>query len=99
MSPGPGFTVSSEQLSGVVALELAARALRHGELDAALVGAVEVVMTLVLLHDHVQLPLPRKNKRVGRLPGFPHKPLRIKGCFFRSSGFLKHFPAICGMVA
>ena len=39
---GPSYTVSSEELSGVAALELAARALRSGELDAALVGAVEL---------------------------------------------------------
>jgi len=39
---GPSFTVSSEELSGVDALELACRALRAGELDAALVGAVDL---------------------------------------------------------
>lgn len=39
---GPGFTVSSEELSGVTALGLATRALRAGELDAALVGAVDL---------------------------------------------------------
>ena len=39
---GPSYTVSSEEASGIVALELAARALRHGELDAALVGAVDL---------------------------------------------------------
>ncbi|MDZ4777152.1 MAG: beta-ketoacyl synthase N-terminal-like domain-containing protein [Alphaproteobacteria bacterium] len=39
---GPGFTVSSEELSGVTALMLAVRALRAGELDAALVGAVDL---------------------------------------------------------
>jgi 3-oxoacyl-(acyl-carrier-protein) synthase/3-hydroxymyristoyl/3-hydroxydecanoyl-(acyl carrier protein) dehydratase len=38
---GPGFTVSSEELSGITALAIAARALREGELDAALVGAVD----------------------------------------------------------
>lgn len=36
------LTVAAEELSGVVALELAARALGAGEIDAALVGAVEV---------------------------------------------------------
>jgi PfaB family protein len=35
----PGFTVSSEELSGIDALHIAARALRSGELDAALVAA------------------------------------------------------------
>ena len=39
---GPSYTVSSEEASGVVALGLAARALKHGELDAALVGAVDL---------------------------------------------------------
>lgn len=39
---GPSFTVSSEELSGVRALELAAGALQRGELDAALVGAVDI---------------------------------------------------------
>ncbi len=38
---GPSFTISSEELSGVRALELAERALRHHEIDAALVGAVD----------------------------------------------------------
>jgi 3-oxoacyl-(acyl-carrier-protein) synthase/3-hydroxymyristoyl/3-hydroxydecanoyl-(acyl carrier protein) dehydratase/1-acyl-sn-glycerol-3-phosphate acyltransferase len=39
---GPAFTVSAEEASGVMALELAARALRAGEIDAALVGAVDL---------------------------------------------------------
>ncbi|WUT00973.1 acyltransferase domain-containing protein [Streptomyces sp. NBC_00708] len=39
---GPGYTVSAEEASGPVALELAARALRAGEADAALVGAADV---------------------------------------------------------
>ncbi|MGH8791733.1 MAG: beta-ketoacyl synthase N-terminal-like domain-containing protein [Stackebrandtia sp.] len=39
---GPSFTVSSEEGSGIEALRLAARALRHGEADAALVGAVDL---------------------------------------------------------
>lgn len=39
---GPGFTVSAEELSGIRALEIAARALRKGELDAAIVGAVDL---------------------------------------------------------
>jgi acyl transferase domain-containing protein/3-hydroxymyristoyl/3-hydroxydecanoyl-(acyl carrier protein) dehydratase/1-acyl-sn-glycerol-3-phosphate acyltransferase len=44
---GPSFTISSEELSGVVALQLAARALRSGEIDAAIVGAVDVVDQIV----------------------------------------------------
>ncbi|MDP6947062.1 MAG: beta-ketoacyl synthase N-terminal-like domain-containing protein, partial [Myxococcota bacterium] len=39
---GPSFTLSAEELSGVVGLEIGARALRAGEIDAALVGAVDV---------------------------------------------------------
>jgi acyl transferase domain-containing protein len=39
---GPGHTVSAEQASGVVALRIAARALREGELDAAIVGASDL---------------------------------------------------------
>lgn len=39
---GSGFTVSSEELSGVAALTLALRALRAGELDAVLAGAVDL---------------------------------------------------------
>ncbi|OLE26902.1 MAG: hypothetical protein AUG44_11595 [Actinobacteria bacterium 13_1_20CM_3_71_11] len=39
---GPSFTVSAEEASGTVALDLAARALRTGEADAAVVGAVDL---------------------------------------------------------
>ncbi len=39
---GASLTVSSEELSGVRALEIAARALRAGDLDAAVVGAVDM---------------------------------------------------------
>ncbi len=39
---GASGTVSSEELSGVVALEIATRALGAGELDAVLVGAVDL---------------------------------------------------------
>jgi len=39
---GPGFTVSAEEASGLVALDLGARALRRGEADVALVGAVDL---------------------------------------------------------
>jgi len=39
---GPSLTVSAEEVSGLRALELAVRALREGEVDAALVGAVDV---------------------------------------------------------
>jgi len=39
---GPAFTVSSEELSGIESLRLACRALGRGEIDAALVGAVDL---------------------------------------------------------
>ncbi|MFB9908559.1 beta-ketoacyl synthase N-terminal-like domain-containing protein [Allokutzneria oryzae] len=39
---GPGYTVSAEEASGIVALDIAARALRVGEADAAIVGAVDL---------------------------------------------------------
>lgn len=37
-----GYTVSAEELSGIAALRLAARALEDGDADAVIVGAVEV---------------------------------------------------------
>ena len=39
---GPGFTMSSEELSGLSALRVASRMLRAGDIDAALVGAVDL---------------------------------------------------------
>lgn len=39
---GPGFAVSGEELSGLVAVELAARALAQQELDLVLAGAVDL---------------------------------------------------------
>ena len=39
---GPSFAVMSEEISGMVALRLAARALEAGEIDAALAGAVDL---------------------------------------------------------
>ncbi|MGW1024025.1 beta-ketoacyl synthase N-terminal-like domain-containing protein [Streptomyces sp. NPDC002577] len=39
---GPGFSVSAEEASGLVALDIAARALAAGEADAAVVGAVDL---------------------------------------------------------
>ncbi len=39
---GPGFVVSCEEHSGLVALDLGLRALRAGELDAVLVGASDL---------------------------------------------------------
>jgi acyl transferase domain-containing protein len=39
---GPSFTLSAEEASGLTALDLAVRALRANEIDAALVGAVDL---------------------------------------------------------
>jgi PfaB family protein len=39
---GPSFTVSSEETSGLKALEVAVRLLRQGDLDEAVVGAVDL---------------------------------------------------------
>ncbi|WP_405163031.1 polyketide synthase dehydratase domain-containing protein [Nocardia sp. NBC_01499] len=39
---GPSFAISAEEASGQVALAVAARAIRSGEADAALVGAVDL---------------------------------------------------------
>jgi acyl transferase domain-containing protein len=39
---GPGWALASEEASGIDALKLAARALRAGEVDAVLVGAVDL---------------------------------------------------------
>lgn len=39
---GPSFTVSAEELSGLAALSLGMAALKQGELDACLVGAVDL---------------------------------------------------------
>ena len=38
---GPSFTVSCDETSGIQALAIAADWLRRGELDAAIVGAVD----------------------------------------------------------
>ena len=39
---GPSYTLSSEELSGIAALEIGARALRAGDIDAAVVAAVDL---------------------------------------------------------
>ncbi len=39
---GPSFAVMAEELSGVIALQLGARAVASGEIDAAVVGAVDL---------------------------------------------------------
>ena len=39
---GPSFAVMAEELSGLVALRLAARALQQGSIDLAIAGAVDL---------------------------------------------------------
>ncbi|MBV8559117.1 MAG: acyltransferase domain-containing protein, partial [Planctomycetaceae bacterium] len=52
---GPSFTVSSEETSGARALDVAVRLLRRGELDEAIVGAVDLACDVraVLSADRV----------------------------------------------
>ncbi|MFF2060433.1 beta-ketoacyl synthase N-terminal-like domain-containing protein [Streptomyces sp. NPDC058200] len=57
---GPGFAVSAEEASGLVALELAARAVRSGEVDAALVGATDLSCEAV--HQTAQRDLGREDE-------------------------------------
>jgi acyl transferase domain-containing protein/3-hydroxymyristoyl/3-hydroxydecanoyl-(acyl carrier protein) dehydratase len=54
---GPSFTLSAEEGSGLRALEAAVRALQRGELDAALVGAVDLAGDVrAVLAAHRQRP-------------------------------------------
>ncbi len=55
---GPGFTVSAEEASGLVALELATRALRAGDADAVLVGAVDLAHEAVHQAALTDLAIP-----------------------------------------
>ena len=55
-------TTSAEEHSGLVALELAARALRCGEIDAALVGAVDLSCEPV--HEAAARECLRENRRI-----------------------------------
>ena len=52
---GPSFTISSEETSGTRALDVAVRLLRQGELDEAIVGAVDLACDVraVLSADRV----------------------------------------------
>ena len=55
---GPSFTLSSEENSGIRALETAVRLLQAGELDRALVGAVDLAGDLrAVLGHHALRPL------------------------------------------
>ncbi len=74
---GPSFTISCEDGSGIRALQLAVRALQHGEIDQALVGAVDMAGDIrSLLSTHVDRPfskhgnvLPFSKKGDGTVPG------------------------------
>ena len=58
---GPGFAVGAGEDSGGTALELAARALRNGELDTAIVGAADLSCNEV---HHTALHALRQGKQV-----------------------------------
>ncbi|MGH7173478.1 MAG: beta-ketoacyl synthase N-terminal-like domain-containing protein, partial [Gemmataceae bacterium] len=52
---GPSFTISSEESSGLRALEVAVRALQQGEIDRAIAGAVDLagdVRAVLATHQH-----------------------------------------------
>jgi acyl transferase domain-containing protein/3-hydroxymyristoyl/3-hydroxydecanoyl-(acyl carrier protein) dehydratase len=52
---GPSFTLSSEECSGLRALETAVRALQRGEIDRAIAGAVDLagdVRAVLATHQH-----------------------------------------------
>ncbi len=54
---GPSFTLSSEESSGIRSLETAVRLLRQGEIDRALVGAVDLAGDLrAVLGHHADRP-------------------------------------------
>ncbi|HWZ50724.1 MAG TPA: beta-ketoacyl synthase N-terminal-like domain-containing protein [Granulicella sp.] len=59
---GPSFAVFSEELSGMTALELGMRALQSGEIDAALVGAVD--MSCEPAHEAAALHVFEDEERV-----------------------------------
>jgi len=58
---GPAFAVCAEQASGCVALDLAARALRAREIDAAVVGAVDLSDESVHRAAAAELGLPAEH--------------------------------------
>ncbi|HEY9720825.1 MAG TPA: beta-ketoacyl synthase N-terminal-like domain-containing protein, partial [Oscillatoriaceae cyanobacterium] len=73
---GPSFTLSSEETSGLRALEAGLRALQRGELDSAIVGAVDLpgdVRALLATHAHraygSERPRPFAADAQGTLPG------------------------------
>ena len=73
---GPCHTISSEEASGMRALEAAVRALQQGELDHALVGAVDLAgdVRAVLSHSERgsvedQPERPRRQSKPGQFSG------------------------------
>ena len=61
---GPGFTLAAEELSGLAALECARHALLAGEIDCALVGAVDLSCEPVH-RDAAAVLLPANRQRCG----------------------------------
>ncbi|MBT0664300.1 type I polyketide synthase [Geobacter pelophilus] len=62
---GPSFTISSEENSGIKALETAVRLLQKGETDRALVGAVDMAGDIrAVLGHHAVRPLSRSGRGV-----------------------------------
>jgi len=60
---GPSFTLSNEECSGIRALETAVRLLQAGELDRALVGAVDLAGDLrAVLGHHAHRPFSRTGR-------------------------------------
>ena len=67
---GPSFTVSSAETSGLTALDLAARALRHGSIDVAIVAAVDLAgdPRAVLARAAVHTPAQADTQPLAALP-------------------------------
>jgi 3-oxoacyl-(acyl-carrier-protein) synthase/3-hydroxymyristoyl/3-hydroxydecanoyl-(acyl carrier protein) dehydratase/1-acyl-sn-glycerol-3-phosphate acyltransferase len=57
---GPSLTISSEEISGLIALKLASRQLRNHEVDAAIVGAVDLCCEPVQAAASAILPADRR---------------------------------------
>ena len=91
---GASCTVSAEEASGLYALELACRALRRGDLDAALVGAVDLSCEPVQ-REAAAACLPESNRTAGdaavalvlrRLDDAERQSLRVYGLVERVDG-------------
>ncbi|PIU20142.1 MAG: type I polyketide synthase, partial [Elusimicrobia bacterium CG08_land_8_20_14_0_20_59_10] len=72
---GPSFTISSEETSGLRALEAGVRALRAGELDSAIVGAVSLdgdpraLLAAQALRPFAPAARPFDSSAAGTVPG------------------------------